>query len=184
MKRYFKIMVTLLMLSFVLTVQVSAELLFEKSEFAARRSKLMEKIPDGVAIIMGALDIIGYNEFFQNNDFMYELQFVQHLKTRFPQVEFKDCSQMIWDLRIFKSPAEIKLMRKAGRIWVKALTEMMKSTRAGMYEYEVEALYEYMCTKDGCENLTPGLPRSIEEIEALMKTRGIIQILKDKDIYR
>lgn len=58
MKRYFK-------------KPVSAELLFEKSEFAARRSKLMEKIPDGVAIIMGALDVIGYNEFFQNNDFMY-----------------------------------------------------------------------------------------------------------------
>lgn len=41
-----------------------------------------------------------------------------------------------------------------------------------------------LITKDGCENLTPGHPRSIDEIEALMKTKGIIQILKDKDIYR
>ena len=40
-----------------------------------------------------------------------------------------------------------------------------------------------LITKDGCENLTPGLPRSIDEIEALMENKGIVQILKDKKIY-
>ena len=37
-----------------------------------------------------------------------------------------------------------------------------------------------LITEDGCENLTAGLPRSIEEIETLMKSKGIIQILKEK----
>jgi len=32
-------------------------------------------------------------------------------------------------------------MREDGRIGIKALTEMMKSTRAGMYEYEVEIFW-------------------------------------------
>jgi Xaa-Pro aminopeptidase len=243
-------------------VTLSADLIFDKAEYAARREKLMAKIPDGVAVILGAQNVVGYKEFFQNNDFMYfcgveipnsiliidgirkesalfftitergaksenisielvndpaeytgverhypieqfssrlarlsdrvkliytsfkpeelmrecsneklntlktnmlfnewdgrltrELQFVQHLKRRFPQVEVKDCSPMIWDLRLIKSPAEIEIMRKAGRIGVKALIEMMKSTRPGMYEYEVAALYEYMCKKEGVKDL-------------------------------
>jgi len=290
MKRYFRKIVTLLMLSFVLIAPVSAELLFEKSEYAVRRAKLMEKIPDGVAVIMGAQDVIGYKEFFQNNDFMYfcgveipnsiliidgvrkestlffsisdrqakgenislelvhnpveytgveryssldrfssqlsrlssrvdviytsfkpeelmrevsnekfgtlrenmilnewdgrltrELQFVQHLKTRFPQVEVKDCSQMIGDLRIFKSPAEIMLMRKAGRIGVKALTEMMKSTRAGMYEYEVAALYEYMCKKEGVKDLAYIPIISSEENHPYLHYHKFNRLLEDGD---
>ncbi|MDH5386114.1 MAG: aminopeptidase P N-terminal domain-containing protein, partial [Candidatus Aminicenantes bacterium] len=48
-----------------------AGLIFEKSEYAARRTRLMEMIPDGAAIILGAQDVIGYNPYFQNNDFMY-----------------------------------------------------------------------------------------------------------------
>ena len=45
-------------------------LLFDKSEYAARRAKLAEKIPDGVAILLGATLPTG-GEFFQNNDLMY-----------------------------------------------------------------------------------------------------------------
>ncbi len=82
-----------------------------------------------------------------------ELQFVQHLKRRFPQVEIKDCSPMIWNLRKIKSPAEIEVIRKAGRIGVKALIEMMKATQPGLYEYEVAALYEYMCRKEGVRDM-------------------------------
>jgi Xaa-Pro aminopeptidase len=40
-----------------------------------------------------------------------------------------------------------------------------------------------LITEDGCENLTAGLPRYIEEIEALMKEKGAVQILKEKGIY-
>jgi Xaa-Pro aminopeptidase len=46
-------------------------LLFDKSEFAARRAKLMDRIPDGAAILLGAWPALGYGEYVQNNDFMY-----------------------------------------------------------------------------------------------------------------
>ncbi len=46
-------------------------LLFDKTDFAHRRLKLMEKVPDGVAILLGAQPTTGYREFFQNNDFFY-----------------------------------------------------------------------------------------------------------------
>lgn len=44
---------------------------FDKSEYAERRAKLMEKIPDGIAVIQGAASRTDYYRFFQNNDFMY-----------------------------------------------------------------------------------------------------------------
>ena len=235
---------------------------FEKSEYSMRRQKLMDKIPDGIAIIRGAQLTGSSFEFYQNNDFIYlsgveipdailiidgirresilfftisergargegiplelvrnpleytgiekvdrinnfsatlekfssntkifytsfkpqelmrecsnemfrayqrtitnnewdgrltrELQFVERLKERFSQIEIKDCSQLIWDLRVIKSAAEIDLLRKAGRIAVKAHIELMKATRVGMYEYELAAVYEYFCKKAGAQNL-------------------------------
>ena len=36
----------------------------------------------------------------------------------------------------------------------------------------------------GCEVLTKGIPREIAEIEALMKTPGVIQVLKDRQTRR
>ena len=82
-----------------------------------------------------------------------ELQFVKHLRERFPQVEVRDCAPMIWDLRVIKSPAEIEVIRRAGRIGVKALIEMMRATEAGVFEYEIAALYEFMCRKEGVRDL-------------------------------
>ena len=44
---------------------------FTPQEYSARRARLMEKIPDGVAIFLGAKAIVDYNEYYQNNDFIY-----------------------------------------------------------------------------------------------------------------
>lgn len=44
---------------------------FSKAEFSGRRSRLMEQIPDGVAIILGASSPVSDHQFFQNNDFFY-----------------------------------------------------------------------------------------------------------------
>jgi len=235
---------------------------FAKEEYAARRERLMEKIPDGIAVVLGAKPRVDYNEYYQNNDFTYftgvevpdailimdgirkestlfytiserearnvgidleyvrnpreatgvehflpreqfspylnrmadgscivytsfkpeelmrecsreklrtlqsnmvfddwdgrqtrELRFVELLKERFPQVEVRDCSQMIWGLRVIKSPAEIVVLRKAAKIAVQAHKAMIKATRPGMYEYELAALYEYMVKKEGAQDL-------------------------------
>ncbi|UCE41054.1 MAG: aminopeptidase P N-terminal domain-containing protein [Candidatus Aminicenantes bacterium] len=236
--------------------------IFTPQEYAARRARMMKKIPDGVAIFLGAKSRVDYNEYYQNNDFMYftgvevpdailiidgiheesilfytlsergarnhgisldyvqkpsevtgidkiypkdnfsgyleglaegscvfytsfnpeelmrectreklrtlqrnmvndewdgrptrEQQFVKLVQDRFSQVEVRDCSQMIWDLRIIKSPAEIEVLRKAAKIAVKAHNAVIKTTRPGMYEYELAALYEYMVKKEGAQDL-------------------------------
>lgn len=235
---------------------------FPASEYSARRARLMDRIPDGAAVILGADFRVDYNPHFQNNDFMYltgveipdaalivdgvtrnsvlfftcgenaardlglsldlvrsprettgierilprerfsadlqrlagsgkkiytcfnpeelmrecsleklrtlrrtmtldewdgrltrEQQFVKRLRERFPHVEVKDCSAMIWDLRIIKSPAEIELMRRAARIAVQAHIGMIRATRPGLPEYELAALFEYLCKSRGAREL-------------------------------
>jgi Xaa-Pro aminopeptidase len=45
--------------------------LIENSEYASRRARLMDEIPDGVAIIPGATSPVADYRFFQSNDFLY-----------------------------------------------------------------------------------------------------------------
>lgn len=265
-------------------------LLFGKSEFAARRQKLMEAIPDGAVIILGALPPTGYNEFFQNNDFMYfsgveipnamliidgkqktttlfftisesaarndgislelvrnakdvtgiervspidqftgalsrlaghgyvlytsfkpeelsrecssekfgllqnamtfnlwdgrltrELQFVKNLKDRFPQAVVKDCAPMIWDLRSIKSPAEIDLLRKVGRIGVEAHLAMMKATKVGVPEYEMAAAFDYTSKKAGAHDIAYNVIISSAENHPYLHYYKHDRILKDGD---
>ncbi|MHB8094892.1 MAG: aminopeptidase P N-terminal domain-containing protein [Candidatus Aminicenantales bacterium] len=78
-----------------------------------------------------------------------ELRFVRLLKERFPQAEVRDCCGIIWDIRRIKTPAEIEVLREAGKIGVRAMIEVMKSARVGQYEYELSSLYEYACKREG-----------------------------------
>lgn len=249
----------------ILLLAVSAfggPLLFEKSEYAARRARLMDKIPDGAAVILGAQPPAGYHPFVQSNDLLYlcgveapnavlvvdgkrkesilfmtlteraarndgipldlvrdpvsatgldrvlpadqltgalsrlagqgyvlytpfmpeelarecsaekwrilqsgmaanpwdgrltrEGQFAKLLGERFPAAALKDCSSMIWELRVVKSPAEVEVLRKGAAIAVRAYREVLKAVRPGMPEYELAALFEYHCKKEGARDL-------------------------------
>ena len=63
-----------------------------------------------------------------------ELQFVKQLGDKFPQVEIRDCSPIVWELRKIKSPAELEVLRRAARIGVKAHRALIQSTRPGVAE--------------------------------------------------
>lgn len=82
-----------------------------------------------------------------------EKQFVKILNDKYPGIEVKDCSQMIWDLRMIKSPAEIEKMRMAAKIGAEAMNAVMKAAHPGMYEYELSSLFEYECKKRGCHEM-------------------------------
>jgi len=245
---------------------LAAAQLFDKSEYAARRQKFYEKIPDGVAVLFGAQPIASYYPYGQSNDFLYltgvelpnaalildgvrksatlfftstedaalgegipaelvknpqaftgiervapiealtqqigmlggrstvlytmfrpeelyreastekartllqnmtlniwdgrttrEMQFVKLVRDRFPGLEIKDCSALIWELRAIKSPAEIDLLRKAGRIGVKAHIAIMQACRPGMIENELSAVFNYICEKEGAQESAYGV---------------------------
>ncbi len=237
-------------------------LAFDKSEYAARRAKLMDKIAGGAAVFLGAQPPTGFVPFVQSNDFLYltgveapdaalivdgrsrtstifltlsersarndgvpleiardpagaagierarpaaelgaaldelaaagatlyapfqpeelarecsiekmmllkreqlqnpwdgrpsrEEQFVRKLRERYPSAKVQDASGLVWALRTFKSPAEVQMMRTAGRIGVEAYKAVLKAVRPGMPEYELAALFEYECKKRGAQDL-------------------------------
>ena len=78
-----------------------------------------------------------------------ELQFVKQLRDRFPQVEIRDCSPIVWELRKIKSPAEIDVLRRAARIGVKAHRALIQSTRPGVAEKALAAVFEFVCGLEG-----------------------------------
>jgi len=236
--------------------------LIENTEYAARRQRLMDEIPDGVAIIPGATSHIAGNQFFQSNDFFHftgveapdawlvvdgvsrestlfltldeddargegippelalspegytgiegalpmeemrdflgelarrsgvfclshrpeelpgmntnevfgalqrvmtenpwdgrltrELQLVERLEEGYPGVEIRDCFRTIQVLRKVKSPAEVALVREAGRIGVEAHLEFMRTTEVGMPERALAALFEFVSKREGAQGL-------------------------------
>ncbi len=60
------------------------------------------------------------------------------------------------ELRMAKTPEELTLLGRAIDITVAAHREVMKSIEPGMYEYEAEALIEYVFRRNGAES--PGFP--------------------------
>ena len=53
--------------------------------------------------------------------------------------EFTSLGHLLHDLRLYKSPAELKLMRRAAEIAAEAQCAAMRAARPGRGEYEVEA---------------------------------------------
>jgi Xaa-Pro aminopeptidase len=56
-----------------------------------------------------------------------------------PPGEFTDLDHMLHELRLHKSAAELRLMRKAADITARAHCRAMRACRGGMYEYQLEA---------------------------------------------
>ncbi len=82
-----------------------------------------------------------------------EMQFVHQIQNTFPRVQVKDVSSIVWDMRKYKSPLEIELLRQAGKIGVKAHRAVIRSTEPGVTEKELAALFEYVCIKEGAQDL-------------------------------
>lgn len=62
-----------------------------------------------------------------------------------PPGEFLDLSHFINELRLFKSAAELRVMREAGEISARAHVRAMKASKPGVMEYQLEAeiLHEF-----------------------------------------
>jgi Xaa-Pro aminopeptidase len=82
-----------------------------------------------------------------------ELQFVKQLGERFPQADIRDVSPILWDLRKYKSPSELGILREAARIGVRAHNALIQSTRPGVAEKALAAVFEFVCKRDGAQDL-------------------------------
>jgi Xaa-Pro aminopeptidase len=99
-----------------------------------------------------------------DNRLSREMNFINQIKENFPSFQFKDLNRAIAELRVIKSPAEIKVMRECARISSLAHIEVLRSAKPGMYEWELEAIFEYTIKRlggqgFGYEPIIPSVPK-------------------------
>ena len=69
------------------------------------------------------------------------------------KVEFKNLDPVIDAMRMIKSPREIALIRESTRIAGQGLMEAMRSADPGMYEYELEAIADYVFKRNNAQGI-------------------------------
>ncbi|HEX2458062.1 MAG TPA: aminopeptidase P N-terminal domain-containing protein [Vicinamibacterales bacterium] len=73
-----------------------------------------------------------------------EAIFLEKVKAAAPALDVKDLDPIIDALRFIKSAREVALIRESTRIAGLTMMEAMRSARPGMYEYEIEAIGDYI----------------------------------------
>ncbi|WP_286920145.1 Xaa-Pro aminopeptidase [Pseudomonas sp. UBA6699] len=68
-----------------------------------------------------------------------------------PPNEFVALYHLLHDMRLYKSAAEVKVMRAAADISARAHVRAMQACRAGLYEYSLEAELDYEFRKGGAK---------------------------------
>jgi Xaa-Pro aminopeptidase len=78
-----------------------------------------------------------------------EAHFVNLLRTRAPRADVRDLTPMLDEMRSVKSPREIALIRRASQLAGLGILEAIKSTQAGLYEYQLDAAARYIFLAGG-----------------------------------
>ena len=80
-----------------------------------------------------------------------EAFFKSRLTEKAPGARFENLDDVLDELRMIKSPREIALLKESTRIAGLALMEGMRSAEPGMYEYEIEAIGDYIFKKHNAQ---------------------------------
>ena len=79
-------------------------------------------------------------------------KFEEVFKGKYPQVIIKNVSSNITPLRMIKSKSEIAEMQRAIDITIDGVESLMKNSKAGMKEYELEAYFDFVCKTNGAKD--------------------------------
>lgn len=79
--------------------------------------------------------------------------FADNLKKHYPQLTFTSVTPMMQNLRNIKDDWEISQMKKAISATAEGILSIMRSARPGMWEYELEALFNYEVQRRGLRHL-------------------------------
>lgn len=74
---------------------------------------------------------------------------INKLKKLYPSFAMKDIVPFIDNMRLIKTPQEIEILRRNGKISAEAIKRAMLATKPGAYEYELEAAAMNIILKNG-----------------------------------
>ena len=80
-----------------------------------------------------------------------EIPFAETVKRLLPGARIKDLTPIFGDLRLTKSSKEIEIMKKACAITAEAFKESARIAKPGVWEYEIEALCDYVFRRNNCD---------------------------------
>jgi Xaa-Pro aminopeptidase len=125
-----------------------------KSEFGANESFPVEEFDGKLREILDGAEVLYYrlgNQPDLDAKIIREISLMRgwNRKPVHPPQTIVDSAAIIHELRVIKSPDELEIMQTAADIAAEAHCEAMKTVRAGMQEYEVEALIEQIFRRRG-----------------------------------
>ena len=90
---------------------------------------------------------------FERDDFdslsTTEESFAQEVSKKYPHLWIKKINSYIRELRLIKSKEEVDYIKKAISITIKGVNELMKKSKAGIKEYQLEAYFDFECKTNG-----------------------------------
>ncbi|MSS75819.1 MAG: Xaa-Pro aminopeptidase [Methyloglobulus sp.] len=86
------------------------------------------------------------------------LDWINHIKSQsrsglVAPGELVSLEHILHEMRLFKSPEEIKLMRRAGEVSAAGHVRAMRACKAGMYEYQIEAELVHHFMQEGLRSV-------------------------------
>ena len=86
-----------------------------------------------------------------NDQLSTDLYRIEKLRQRYPQMEFRDLTPVVDEMRAIKTPAEIETLRRNGKLSAEAVRQAMLAGRPGVFEYEIEAAAMSVVLKGGAK---------------------------------
>jgi Xaa-Pro aminopeptidase len=77
----------------------------------------------------------------------------QMLARRYPMTQVRDLTGIIDGMRNIKSPAEIVVLRRNGKLSAEGIRDAIAHARPGMYQYQIEALASYRFMNGGAQGV-------------------------------
>jgi Xaa-Pro aminopeptidase len=99
-----------------------------------------------------------------------------------PPNEFVALDHLLHDQRLYKSANEIKVMKHAAEISARAHIRAMQASRAGLYEYHLEAELDYEFRKGGAKMPAYGSIVAAGKNACILHYRENDALLKDGDL--
>lgn len=79
--------------------------------------------------------------------------FLNEIKNKYYNINIKNAFNLIGSLRLIKAEEEVDRIRKAISITIDGVNELMKNSKPGIKEYELEAYFDFVCKKNGTKDL-------------------------------
>ncbi|MFR0673997.1 Xaa-Pro aminopeptidase [Enterobacterales bacterium AW_CKDN230030176-1A_HGKHYDSX7] len=99
-----------------------------------------------------------------------------------PPNEFVALDHLLHDMRLYKSAAEVKVMREAAVVSARAHVRAMQACRAGLHEYSLEAELDYEFRKGGAKMPAYGSIVAAGRNACILHYQQNDAVLKDGDL--